>query len=138
MAQPHPFPETLINAAPEAWFQAHTRPKGADFFHPEALSDYLRAVNDPYMIQAMCEDYRAAASVDLEDDRLSRAQGRKLQCPLLALWGAKGKIAEWYDAISIWRAYSSADVTGAAIPSGHYLAEEAPEAVLDRFLAFFV
>jgi len=138
LAQPHPFPETLINAAPEAWFQAHTRPKGADFFHPEALSDYLRAVNDPYMIQAMCEDYRAAASVDLEDDRLSRAQGRKLQCPLLALWGAKGKIAEWYDAISIWRAYSSADVTGAAIPSGHYLAEEAPEAVLDRFLAFFV
>jgi haloacetate dehalogenase len=138
LAQPHPFPETLINAAPDGWFQAHTGPKGADFFHPEALSDYLRAIHDPHMIEGMCEDYRAAATIDLEDDRASRAQGRKLQCPLLALWGAKGKIAKWYDAISIWRAYSSADVTGGAIPSGHYLAEEAPEAVLDGFLAFFV
>ena len=71
-----------------------------------------------------------AATVDLEHDRVSRTAGRKVQCPLVALWGANGKIAEWYDAISIWRAYCSVDVTGAAIPCGHYLAEEAPEAVL--------
>src|SRR5262249_40624820 len=79
-AQPHPFPETLINAAPEAWFRAHTtrEPKPSTFFHPEALADYLAAARRPEMIQGMCEDYRAAASIDLEHDRASRAAGSKV------------------------------------------------------------
>jgi haloacetate dehalogenase len=138
-AQPHPFPETLINAAPEAWFRAHTsrEPKPPDFFHRAALADYMQAVRDPEMIRGMCEDYRAAATIDLEHDRESRAAGRKIRCPVLALWGAKGKIEAWYDALAIWRTYCAAEVTGGAIASGHYLPEEAPEAVLERLFAFF-
>lgn len=138
-AQPHPFPESLINGAPDIWFHAHTsrEPKPADFFQPEALADYLRAARQPATITGMCEDYRAAASIDLIDDRASRAAGRRIQCPVLALWGAKGRIGGWYDAMSIWRSYCDADVVGGAVDSGHYLAEEAPDAVLDWFFRFF-
>jgi len=138
-AQPHPFPEFLINAAPEAWFTKHTsrEPKPSTFFHPDALADYLACVRNPEMIRGMCEDYRAAASIDLEHDRASRAAGAKVQCPTLVLWGSKGKIGQWYDALAIWRQYCSAEVTGGAIDSGHYLAEEAPQVVVERFLAFF-
>ena len=76
-AQPHPFPEAVISAAPEAWFRAHTsrEPKGDDFFHPRALEDYLAHIRQPDMIRGMCEDYRAAATIDLEHDRASRAAG---------------------------------------------------------------
>jgi haloacetate dehalogenase len=138
-AQPHPFPETLINAAPEAWLRAHTsrEPKPSTFFHPEALADYLEAARMPAMIRGMCEDYRAAATIDLEHDRASRAAGIKIKCPLLVLWGKKGKIGQWYDALALWRQYCTAPVTGGPIESGHYLAEEAPEAVAERFLEFF-
>ncbi len=138
-AQPHPFPEALITAAPDAWFRAHTsrEPKPPDFFHPDSLADYLRAVHDPDMIRGMCEDYRAAATIDLEHDRASRAAGERVACPLLVLWGAKGKIAQWYDAPEIWRRYAGDAVEGGELDSGHYLAEEAPEAVLNHFVRFF-
>jgi haloacetate dehalogenase len=138
-AQPHPFPEVIINAAPEAWFKAHTT-RGANperLFHPEALADYLDAARNPDAIRGMCEDYRAAASIDLDHDRASRAAGEKIRCPLLVLWGAKGKIGRWYDAPAIWRQYCSVEVTGGPVNSGHYLAEEAPGEVLERFGAFF-
>ncbi len=138
-AQPHPFPESVITAAPKAWFAAHTsrEPKPPDFFHPQALADYLEAVHDPDMIRGMCEDYRAATTIDLEHDRESRAAGRKVQCPLLVLWGTRGKIEEWYDAPAIWRAYCDSQVTGAKVQSGHYLPEEAPQEVLQHFESFF-
>jgi haloacetate dehalogenase len=131
-AQPHPFPEVLINAAPDAWFAAHTsrEPKPPGFFAPEALADYLAAARDPAAITGMCEDYRAAATIDLEHDRASRAAGEKVRCPMLVLWGAKGKIGAWYDAPAIWRQYCAAEVSGGAVESGHYLAEEAPDEVL--------
>ncbi len=137
-AQPHPFPESVINAAPEAWFRAHTarEPKPPDFFAPEALADYLRWARDPETIRGMCEDYRAAATIDLEHDRASRTLGEKIHCPLLVLWGAKAKIELWYDALAIWRGYCAAGVSGGAVPSGHYLAEEAPHEVTEQLLAF--
>jgi haloacetate dehalogenase len=139
LAQPHPFPEVLINAAPEAWFDAHVarEPKDKGFFHPDARADYLKAAHDPEMIRSMCEDYRAAATIDLVHDRESRAAGHKVTCPLLALWGAKGKVGGWYDPLAIWRGYCSATVTGGAVNSGHYLAEEAPGEVL-RYLNDFL
>jgi haloacetate dehalogenase len=139
LAQPHPYPEVLINAAPEVWFSTHTT-RGArpqDLFHPEALADYLGAVRNPETIRGICEDYRAAASVDLEHDRASRAAGEKITCPLLVLWGAEGKIGRWYEPMAIWRQYCAAEVTGGPVNSGHYLAEEAPAEVLERFDAFF-
>jgi len=137
-AQPHPFPEVLINAAPEAWFTAHTsrEPKGADFFHPDALADYLDAARRPDTIVGMCEDYRAAASIDLEHDRASRDAGIKVECPTLVLWGAKGKLNQWYKPLEIWRGYCAAEVSGGAIESGHYLAEEQPAEVLQYIESF--
>jgi len=139
LAQPRPFPESLISAAPETWFRAHVsrEPKDLErFFHPDALADYLAAARDPAMIEGMCEDYRAAATIDLAHDRASRAAGGRIACPLLILWGAKGRIGDWYDPLAIWRRHASKPPQGAEIPSGHYLAEEAPEAVLAALRPF--
>ena len=138
-AQKHPFPEVLINAAPEAWFAAQT---GRDttppsFFSPEALAEYLAAARDPGAVMGMCEDYRAAATIDLVHDRESRGAGRKVVCPLLVLWGARNKVGQWYDPLAIWRSYCSAEVTGGAIDCGHYIPEEAPDATLHWFRSFF-
>ena len=138
-AQPHPCPEELINAAPATWFHAHTsrEPKPPGFFHAEALKDYLAAAHDPGMIAGMCEDYRAAATIDLEHDRISRAEGRRVECPMTVLWGAKGKIGGWYDPVALWREYCAGELTGRAVESGHYLAEEAPGEVLGVVEPFF-
>ncbi|MEZ5843114.1 MAG: alpha/beta hydrolase [Hyphomicrobiaceae bacterium] len=138
LAQPHPFPETLISADPVFWFRHHTNrePKGDDFFAPAARADYLAAITDPATVRGICEDYRAAASIDLEHDRASRNAGIKLTAPLLVLWGTKGKIETWYDPLAIWRSYADAPVTGHGIPTGHYLAEEAPDAVSEALEAF--
>jgi haloacetate dehalogenase len=137
-AQPRPFPESIINAAPDVWFAAHTsrEPKPPGFFAPDALADYLAAARDPAMIEGMCEDYRAAATIDLEHDRASRAAGEKIRCPLLVLWGTKGRIGGWYDPLDLWQRYCSAEVTGHGVESGHYIAEENPAAVLSALDTF--
>ena len=139
LAQPHPFPEWLINKAPEEWWchQTSHDPSKPGLFHPDAAADYLAAARQPDMIRGMCEDYRAAASIDLEHDRASRAAGEKIRCPLLVLWGTKGRIEKWYDPMAIWRQYCAGAVTGAGIESGHYIAEEAPAALLASFRDFF-
>lgn len=139
LAQPYDKPERMILRDVEDWFDLHTsrEPKDRSFFHLEARADYLAALREPGTVVSICEDYRAAATIDLVHDRESRVKGEKIRCPLLALWGAKGKIAEWYDALSIWHDYAAGEVTGGPVNSGHYLAEEAPEEVLarlDRFL----
>lgn len=138
LAQPHPRPERMILRDVEDWFDIHTarEPKDRSFFHPEARADYLAALREPGTVAAICEDYRAAATIDLAHDRESRAAGLRLGCPLLVLWGRKGRIEAWYDALAIWRAYAAGPVEGGAVESGHYLAEEAPEAVLARLDAF--
>ena len=138
LAQPHDGPERMILRDVEDWFDIQTsrEPKDQSFFHPEARADYLAALREPGTVASICEDYRAAATIDLEHDRGSRAAGAKIRCPLLALWGAKGRIAQWYDALAIWRTYAAGEVTGGPVASGHYLAEEAPEAVLDWLRPF--
>lgn len=132
LAQPHPQPERLIEQDVELWFDIHTNrePKDRGFFHPDARADYLAALRLPGTVTSICEDYRAAATLDLVQDRESRAAGQRIACPLLALWGAKGKIGQWYDALAVWRDYATGPVSGHAVNSGHYLAEEAPEEVL--------
>jgi haloacetate dehalogenase len=139
LAQPHDRPERMILRDVEDWFDLHTsrEPKDKGFFHAAARADYLAALREPGTVAAICEDYRAAAAIDLEHDRASRAAGLRITCPLLALWGAKGAISRWYDALAIWRDYATGPVTGGAVNSGHYLAEEAPAevlAALDGFL----
>ncbi|WP_431282905.1 alpha/beta fold hydrolase [Humitalea sp. 24SJ18S-53] len=140
LAQPHPKPERMILRDVEDWFDIQTsrEPKDAGFFHPEARADYLAALHTPGTVAAICEDYRAAITIDLVDDRASRAAGARIRCPLLALWGAKGKVGQWYKPLEIWRAYADDTVIGGPVPSGHYLAEEAPEAVLAPLLPFLV
>jgi haloacetate dehalogenase len=140
LAQPHPFPETLISADTVFWFRHHTNrePKDDGFFHPEARADYLAALTDPGTVRGICEDYRAATTIDLVHDRESRAAGRQITCPLLALWGRKGKIEAWYDPLAVWRAYAAGPLEGFGLDTGHYLAEEAPDevaAALEGFLA---
>jgi haloacetate dehalogenase len=138
-AQPHPFPEDLIDRAPDTWFAAHTGGQAGipPFFHPEALADYLAAAHNPAAIVGMCEDYRAAATIDLVHDRMSRAEGRLVQCPMLVLWGAHGKVGGWYDPIAIWQQYCVAKVTGGPVNAGHFIAEEAPHETLAWFERFF-
>jgi haloacetate dehalogenase len=139
LAQKHPYPEWLIGKAPEEWWRQHTNrdPSQPELFHPDALADYFAAVRQPEMVRGMCEDYRAAASIDLVHDRESRASGQKVRCPMLVLWGAKGSIAKWYDALAIWREYCASEVKGGPIQSGHYIAEEAPGELLTAFKEFF-
>jgi haloacetate dehalogenase len=139
LAQPHDRPERMILRDVEDWFDIHTsrEPKDRGFFHPEARADYLAALREPGTVAAICEDYRAAASLDLEHDRESRAAGIRIRCPLLALWGAKGRVGEWYEPLAVWRDYAAGEVAGGAVASGHYLPEEAPEEVL-RWLDDFL
>jgi haloacetate dehalogenase len=139
LAQPHPTPERMIRRDVEDWFDLHTsrEPKDKGFFHPEARADYVAALREAGAVEAICEDYRAATTIDLEHDRASRAAGERVSCPLLALWGAKGKVGVWYRPLEVWRSYASGTVSGGPVNSGHYLAEEAPEevlAALDGFL----
>ncbi|MDA8050895.1 MAG: alpha/beta hydrolase [Rhodospirillales bacterium] len=138
-AQPHPIPEMVISAASEVWFRAHTsRGKSPDaVFAPEALADYLAAARNPDMVRGMCEDYRAAVGIDLEHDRASRAAGLKVACPLLVLWGEKGKVGRFDDPLALWGQYASGRVEGGPVDTTHYLAEEDPEAIADWFLRFF-
>lgn len=138
MTQPFDLPERLIGADPEFYWRKHTsrEPKGADFFAPEALADYLRCFANPATIHAICEDYRAAATIDMKIDEADRAAGRRIQAPLLALWGAKGRLEAWYDTLAIWRDWAR-DVRGRALDCGHYLPEERPEDVAAELEAFF-
>ena len=138
LAQPHDKPERMILRDTEDWFDLHTsrEPKDKSFFHPEARADYLAALREPGTVAAICEDYRAATAIDLDHDRASRAVGERVQAPLLALWGSKGSIPKWYDALAIWRQYAAGPVSGGAVNSGHYLAEEAPEEVLAALEGF--
>jgi len=138
LAQKYPIPESVINKAPEEWFFAHTsrEKKDKDFFHPTALNDYLDCIKNPATINAICEDYRAAATIDMIDDRKSRDNNIKIKVPLLVLWGKKGKLDKWYETLSIWKNYCSLNVKGNAINSGHYLAEENPDEVIQILKTF--
>ncbi len=138
LAQRNPIPESVINKAPEEWFFAHTsrEKKEKNFFSQEALNDYLECVKNPETINAICEDYRAAASIDLIDDKISRENKIKIRVPILVLWGKKGKIGQWYEPLSIWKEYCSQEVKGYGIDTGHYLAEENPEEIIKNINQF--
>ena len=138
LAQAHPFPEELINLDAGRWLLAQAaRHKSANaLFAEPALADYLAAVQNPATVTAMCEDYRAAATIDLEHDRASRDKGDKITCPALVLWGSKGLVGKLYNPLDIWRGYCAGSLGGHAIESSHYLAEEAPEATASALQTF--
>jgi haloacetate dehalogenase len=132
LAQPEPFPEGLIGAAPDEYYF----PGDRSGFDPEALADYLAAVHDPAVIHAMCQDYRAGATIDHELDEADLAEGRRIRCPLLALWAGRAELGRWFDVLETWRRWAD-DVHGRALDSGHFLAEERPEEVVRELREFF-
>jgi haloacetate dehalogenase len=131
LAQPFDLPERIIGANPDNYYF-----RRRDLFDPAALEDYLRCVRDPATVHAMCEDYRAGATFDFELDEADRVAGRKISCPLLALWAARGPLHSWYDVLAIWRGWAG-DVRGRGLDCGHYLAEEAPGETGAALRAFF-
>jgi haloacetate dehalogenase len=131
LAQPFPLPERLIGCNPDNYYFR----EGRDKFNSEALADYLRCCHNPATIHAMCEDYRAGATIDYQLDEADRGT-KRIECPVLALWGKQGNLESWYDVLSIWRDWAS-DVSGQAIDAGHYLAEEAPEQTFAALHTFF-
>ncbi len=137
LIQRAPMPERLLQADPGAYVRdlMGVRQGGLDIFDPRALDEYTRCLSQPGAAHALCEDYRAAATIDLEHDRVDRAAGRRLAMPLLALWGAKGIVQRCFDPLAEWRRVAD-DVRGAALPCGHYIPEEAPEALLAAALPF--
>ena len=136
LIQPAPLPERLIGADPEFYLRRKLAAwdRGERTFAPEAFEDYRSAFADPATIAATCEDYRAAATIDLEHDAADA--GRTVAAPLLALWGEHGLVGRTYDVLATWREKAD-DVRGRALPTGHYLPEEAPEAVAAALAGFF-
>jgi haloacetate dehalogenase len=141
LALPAPFPETMIGKEALFYFDsraaAGTKGKSLAAFDPRALAHYHAFFDDPVRIHATCEDYRAGRTTDLAHDEASRANGEKIACPLLAIWGAAGGIpAETEGPLATWREWAR-DVRGFALDCGHYLAEEAPEATASALIEFF-
>ena len=131
------IPEHLIGKDPDFWVRARMGPRhtGGTPFLPGALDEYVRCFRDSAAIHASCEDYRAAASVDLVHDDEDAAAGRRVEAPVLALWGESSFVGGHYDVENVWRQYA-ADVRGAALPCDHYLPEEAPAETAQRLGSF--
>ena len=137
LIQPYDFPERVIGAAADQFIRRSFE-RGANatqVFPPEAVAEYVRCATKPEAIHAMCEDYRAGASIDLVHDEADFAN--KVDCPLLALWSATGYVGRTQDVLQVWRDYAT-DVRGHSMPCGHHIAEEMPEeahaAIRDFFL----
>jgi haloacetate dehalogenase len=138
LIQPKPLPEGLIgNNAPFYLLKKiGSGSAGLAPFTPEALNEYLRCFT-PKTIHGSCEDYRASATIDLEDDRADIRAGRKITCPLLVLWGKRGVIERCFAPLQDW-AEVATEVRGHSLDGGHYLAEELPEEIFSEFKAFFL
>ncbi|MGA3679131.1 alpha/beta fold hydrolase [Pseudomonas graminis] len=138
LIRPAPLPESLIEANPELFLRSvmGSRSAGLKPFTPEAFAEYLRCLQIPGSARGICEDYRASAGIDLDHDRADIAAGNQLTLPLLVLWGAEGTVGRCFDPLKEWRQVAT-DVRGKALPSGHYIAEEVPELLLEEVLGFF-
>ncbi len=138
LVQPPPLPEALIESDPVRYVRSvmGARYAGLDAFDPAALAEYQRCIAIPGTAGAICADYRASAGVDLDHDREDIAAGRRLQQPLRVLWGEQGAVGRNFDVLALWRERAH-QVAGAALPCGHYIAEEAPQLLLREAEAFF-
>jgi haloacetate dehalogenase len=131
LIQPAPLPERLIGADPAFYLRtklAGWGSAGLELFDPRALAEYERCFADPAAIHAMCEDYRAAASIDLAHDRADAAS--RIVCPLHVLWGDRGIVHKLFTPLADWQARCAPPVTGHTVPGGHYIPEENPELLL--------
>ena len=139
LAQPVPMPERLIAADAAAYVEhtlaSWTAARSLAAFDPRALAHYRVALADPARVHAVCEDYRAGATIDRRHDAEDRAAGRRITCPTLALWGRNYMGRGGRGPLDIWRDWAPA-VEGRELASGHFLAEEAPDATVSALLDF--
>ncbi len=137
LIQPAPLPERMIGADPEAYLRHHLAGQSRTPGVPSEamIREYLRCYRGEGAVHAICEDYRAAAGIDLDHDRADAEAGRRIAAPLLALWGAQGTVGALYDVVATWRPKAER-VSGHALPCGHLVQEEAPDALLAHLAPF--
>jgi haloacetate dehalogenase len=142
LAQPEPLPERILETAADIIVDDALGGWGSPpaVFPPDVREAYVQSLRDPDHAHAICEEYRAAATIDREHDKADRARGRRIACPLLVLWSAEGGLGTWYaeeaGPIAIWRSWGD-DVQGQAVNGGHFFPEEAPEQTADALRRFF-
>jgi haloacetate dehalogenase len=142
LAQPEPLPERLVSAAPEAVIDDALGGWGspANAFGSEVRATYIEALRDPARVHAICEEYRAAATLDHEHDLKDRRAGRRIACPVLVLWSGRGPLGNWYadfgGPLALWRAWAN-DVRGRPLDAGHFFPEEIPEQTAEELSGFF-
>jgi haloacetate dehalogenase len=139
LIQPSPLPETMIAGNPLPYLHHKLGGWGTGGLaqiEPRALAEYERCFVLPGTIHAICADYRASASIDLEHDRESRARGEKIACDTLVLWGERGVVQRLFQPLQLWQAQCAGRVSGHAMPAGHFIPEELPEATADALAGF--
>jgi len=141
LAQPAPMPETLIGNDPDEWLNGRlkrgTKARVIEALDPRAVEDYRRYFKSADHIHATCEDFRAGAHCDLDDDEADLANGRRILCPTLMVWATHGPLADLADPLALWRPWCP-NLEGAPIDAGHFVAEERPDellAIAQPFLA---
>ncbi len=135
LIQPDGLPERMIATDPEYFLRRHIagQVKVDGAVEEAAIAEYLRTYRDPATLHAICEDYRAAASIDLDHDRQDLAS--RIEAPLLAIWGQQSVVGQTYDVKATWQE-KARDVTGVGLPCGHAIPEEAPADLTAHLLAF--
>ncbi|TIV96342.1 MAG: alpha/beta hydrolase, partial [Mesorhizobium sp.] len=132
LGQAAPLPEAIMGMAADAIVNNALAGWGSSpaAFPAEVRQAYADALRDPAHAHAICEEYRAAATLDREHDHADRAAGRRIGCPVLALWSGLGALAEWYvqegGPLALWRKWAD-NVSGGAMPGGHFFPEEFPD-----------
>lgn len=143
LIQREPLPEALISASPRKFvdiFMGGRQAGALSIFDPGNLDYYASVMEDPAAVHSMCQDYRASASLDLDEARSDLKEGRLVRCPLRVLWGRSGVIEQKFDAVKEWRAVTEPGITveGHAVDSGHYIPEQAPDDVVAAVKEFLV
>lgn len=135
--QEAPLPERIIASATEVYLRGHLDVQGKTpgAVAPEAFAEYLRCYREPGCIHAVCEDYRASVGIDRQHTQADRKAGRKVLQPLLAIWGGQGTVGELFDVVALWKKEAD-DVRGQALPCGHLIPEEQPDALLTAVEGF--
>jgi haloacetate dehalogenase len=139
LIQPHPLPEFMIGGNALRYLHAALGGLGGhglEHIEPAALAEYERSFT-PEAIHGACEDYRASAGVDLVHDRESRERGRMIHCEMHVLWAGRGVVNRFFQPLALWQAQCAAEVTGKALPSGHFIPETLPLETAHRLSAFF-
>jgi haloacetate dehalogenase len=138
LVQPFPVPEHMIGRDAKFYLQevfgGLNKTPGA--IAPDVMNEYVRAFSNPDAIHSSCEDFRAAAEIDLEMDKADDEAGRKIECPLHVLWGGRNAIGSLWDVLAVWREKCAATVTGKALDCGHFLQEERPQDLLTEVRRF--